>query len=239
MSSSDVSSFFSPHRVEALSDGVFAIVMTILVLELSVSGLAGTMTERLAEMWPHFYGYIVSFLVLGIYWIIHRYQFHFIRRSDGVMIWINILFLMTVALVPFSNSLLVYGEQASVIFYMGSSLVSMLLLYIFWWYATRNCRLVDSDIKQRSIDIIKKMLLIPIILIPVIIGSSFFSVALSIEIMVLLFVFYILLTALVGSHLESSKKVERTRLYVLIVVFFVLWLIISRMEWLSNLIFAS
>ncbi len=100
-----------PNRMEALSDGVFAIVMTLLVIELSVPLIsklkaAEELGGMLTEMWPKFLAFAVSFLVLGILWSIHHFQFHFIKRSNGMFTWINILFLLSVALIPFSTALI-------------------------------------------------------------------------------------------------------------------------------------
>ena len=101
----------SPHRLESLTDAVFAIVMTILVLELSVPAIAegsahAGLWSRLIDMWPKFLSYGVTFLMLGFMWIFHHRQFSHIRRLDNVFAWINIFALMFVALLPFSTSLL-------------------------------------------------------------------------------------------------------------------------------------
>ena len=101
----------SPNRIEALTDGVFAIVMTLLVLELSVPAIAGgsaeaELTTRLFEMWPKFVSYTVTFVMLGFMWSIHHYQFDRIKSADSVLVWLNIVFLMLISLLPFSTSLL-------------------------------------------------------------------------------------------------------------------------------------
>ena len=79
-----------------------------------------------------FNNYIFSFFFLGFWWIFHHYLFHYIKRTDGVMIWINILFLMTVSLIPFGNSLLSYysTEQIIAILYPSIGATSFLLFYI-------------------------------------------------------------------------------------------------------------
>ncbi len=100
----------SPGRLLALADGVFAIAMTLLVLELGVEGIAKTannaeVVHGLLEMWPKFLIYGLSFLILGIFRVIHQSIFDAIKRYDTTLIWLNILFLMFVALVPFSTAL--------------------------------------------------------------------------------------------------------------------------------------
>ena len=82
------------QRVEALTDGVFAIVMTLLVLELSIPVISGTsagtlLTHRLIEMWPKYLSYVVSFLVLGLWWLYHHGVFENINRVDGRLLYYN------------------------------------------------------------------------------------------------------------------------------------------------------
>ena len=79
-----------PARIEALSDGVFAIVMTLLVIELSVPLVsklkaAEELGGMLFEMWPKFFAFVISFLVLGIVWFTHHSQFHYAKRSNGTI----------------------------------------------------------------------------------------------------------------------------------------------------------
>lgn len=140
-------------RLEALADGVLAIAMTLLVIEIQVPEVAKTLsdaelTTNIVEMWPRFLIYGLSFLILGIFWLYHNLIFQMIKRSNSTLVWLNILFLMFVALIPFSTSL--FGEygaaQISALFYG----INMLLLFDTSWailhYATRGQRLVDGDI---------------------------------------------------------------------------------------------
>jgi uncharacterized membrane protein len=230
MTPRDTTPILSPTRIVALTDGLFAIVMTILVLELSLSVRthalteSGTAIQLLQDMWPDFNNYIFSFFFLGFWWIFHHYLFHYIKRTDGVMIWINILFLMTVSLIPFGNSLASYysAEQIIAILYPSIGATSFLLLYILWWYATRNRQFVDGNIKQRTIDIMKKMLFIATIIPLIGIIISFFSVSLSWRILSLFALFMILLTAIGSNYLESSRRMNRKTLFILILIYFIL-----------------
>ncbi len=142
----------SPQRLVALGDGVFAIVMTLLVFQLGVPLAAevrgdGELSSQLVEMWPEFLIYGLSFLVLGVFWLIHHLVFDVIERYDTTLIWLNIVFLMFAALIPFSSRLfgehgatsvtaLVYGINMLVVFAMGWAIFS---------YATRRERLVAND----------------------------------------------------------------------------------------------
>lgn len=151
----------SKNRIEALTDAVFAVVMTLLVLDISVPqisshyaaagdvAIGAELLKRLFDLWPKILSFGISFILLAIYWMAHHRQFHYIKHSDRTLIWINVIFLMATCLLPFSTSLLgEYGEQQiSIIIYGGNSIMISLLLCIQWWYATsRHSRLVDENL---------------------------------------------------------------------------------------------
>jgi len=191
-----------PDRLKALADGVFAIVMTLLVLELGVEEIAKTSVNKelihgLLEMWPKFAIYGLSFLILGVFWVMHHSIFDAIKRSDSTLSWINILFLMFVSLIPFSTLLvgrfgvnqitaLLYGVNMFLLFNLGLAL---------WSYATGKFRLVDSDLDPQLVKGGKYMgLVYAIIMIPAI-GTSFVNPVISFSIYSLIVIVFILSTA--------------------------------------------
>lgn len=149
---------FTPNRLEALTDAVFAIVMTLLVLEISIpvieeSVLQAELPRRLLELGPKLYSYVLSFIVLGLLWNLHHISFHSIKRCDAGLVWLNIIFLMFIALIPFSTSLIGdYGtEHISFAVYASNVLLAITMRLIIWTYATGKYRLVDSDIDPRVV----------------------------------------------------------------------------------------
>lgn len=112
----------SKKRIETLTDGLFAIVMTILVLELTVpiiseGDIEHELIEELYHMWPVFFSYMTSFVLLGFIWMNHDTQFHYIKRVDQGLLWIAILYLMVIAMIPFTTSLIgEYAEQRIPVF---------------------------------------------------------------------------------------------------------------------------
>jgi uncharacterized membrane protein len=142
----------SPERLRTLADGVFAIVMTLLVLELSVPVVKGLSSNRellhkLAEMWPEFLIYGLSFMILGIFWVIHYTIYVDIRQYDTTLVWLNILFLMFVSLIPFSTALV--GKNGFMKLTAIIYGVNMLLLFNLGWatfaFITGKRRLVAED----------------------------------------------------------------------------------------------
>jgi len=176
----------SKARIEALTDGVFAIVMTLLVLDIVVPHLSHSeasteLVKRLLGLWPTFLGYASSFIILGFFWIGHDSQFHYIKRVNRTLLWITIFYLMFIALIPFSTSLLgVYqDQQISVIIYGANLTISLCWNYLHWWYATKDHRSVDSDLDPILITVLSRRYLVGIIIFLVAIAISFVNIHLS------------------------------------------------------------
>ena len=111
-------------RLEAFSDGVIAIIVTIMVLELKVPH--GADPASLIGVWPVFLSYVLSFLVVAIYWVNHHNLFHNIRRVDTALLWSNIFWLFCISLIPFATAYM--GENrfspSSAALYAGSLLLA-------------------------------------------------------------------------------------------------------------------
>lgn len=144
------------HRIEALSDGIFAFAMTLLVLTLTIPDGQSTnigLQALLSGQVHKFINYFFSFLVLAIFWVVHHQQFHWIRRADPKLLWINIISLMLVALVPFSTDIAgdFVGRVTAEVFFAGNIMALGLLFLANWAYATHNHQLVDSSMDRETI----------------------------------------------------------------------------------------
>jgi uncharacterized membrane protein len=142
------------NRLESLADGLFAIVMTLLVLELSVPVITGSsvsseLTGKLIELWPKALTYILSFILLGLVWGDHHAMFHYVVRSDGKLAWMNIILLMFVALVPFSTSLLgnYSGTRVAAVIYGINFMIILGMHWLTWRYINRESTLTDKAIE--------------------------------------------------------------------------------------------
>ena len=93
---------FSPARLEAISDGVIAVAITIMVLALTPPREATP--AALMALWPQFTGYVVSFFFVATYWVNHRYLFRHLRRVDEAVLWTNMALLFLISLIPFSTA---------------------------------------------------------------------------------------------------------------------------------------
>jgi len=140
------------QRIEALSDGVFSIAMTILVLGLTIPFLEAVHTEgdlglQLLSMAPKLLVYFMSFITLGLFWTGQTVQYTHITKSDRHLNWITIFYLMFIVLIPFSTVLL--GEyitfKLAIGVYCFNMLLLALILYMHWQYAFKS-NLVSRDI---------------------------------------------------------------------------------------------
>ena len=148
-------------RIEAFSDGVFAIAATLLVLEISVGSTPGAqLGHELVTIWPSYLAYVTSFLTIGIIWINHHHNMRVIDRADRTFMFVNLLLLLDIAFIPFPTKLVAdylnqAGERLAVIAYAMTLLV-MAALYTIWWrYARTGRRLIApsaSEAELRAID---------------------------------------------------------------------------------------
>jgi len=140
-----------PNRIEALADGIFAVAMTILVLELHVPDLGleasdARLLSALETLAPKAFSFASGFVILGTFWIGHRYQFHYIRCSDRAILWINLVFLLAISFLPFVVALIgTYGGmRVSCILYGATLFVAMTCLLVQWLYAAGPSRRLVS-----------------------------------------------------------------------------------------------
>ncbi|MBV9272177.1 MAG: DUF1211 domain-containing protein [Candidatus Eremiobacteraeota bacterium] len=142
------------QRFEAFSDGVFAIVATLLVLDIRVPVLrtmdSPSLWRALFELWPTYLAYVTSFLVVGIYWLNHHSVSHHVRTFDRRLAWQNLLFLMALAFIPFPTAVMAqYGEvPAAVLFYGFVLLLCALFGNAMWLYIIRSGYLDDGITRQ-------------------------------------------------------------------------------------------
>lgn len=95
----------STDRLESFSDGVLAVAITLLSLDLAVSGPGhGTLAHQLGQRWPSFASYVVSFLVVGIIWVNHHSLFSNLEKIDRVVLFLNLLLLLFVVAIPFATA---------------------------------------------------------------------------------------------------------------------------------------
>jgi uncharacterized membrane protein len=144
------------ERLIFFSDAVFAIAITILVLDIRLPAGADSANDRqllilLTGLWHRYLAYIISFLVIGLYWISHHRKFLLIKRFDNLLLSLNLLLLMVIAFIPFPTAVISENENlVATIFYALVMALAGLLLAILWWHAARNHNLIDPHLDRQQ-----------------------------------------------------------------------------------------
>jgi uncharacterized membrane protein len=145
------------QRLFAFSDGVFAIAITLLALDLKLPILPDDQAARLPQavlsQTPSFLSYGISFIVTGAYWNAHHRIFRFISRYDTWLLWLNILFLMTLCFLPFPTLLINrYPNQVfATIFYAATVAGIGLMMNLLWCYAAVGHRLLGDHVHRDQV----------------------------------------------------------------------------------------
>jgi len=139
---------FQLERLILFSDAVFAIAITLLVIEIKIPEIhekpvtENAVLHKLAELIPKFVGFLVSFLLIGQYWIVHHRMFSFVINFTDRLIWLNILFLFAIALMPFSTGFyseyVLRGVVTPVIFYTANIALLGLANFLMWRYLSNQ-----------------------------------------------------------------------------------------------------
>jgi len=152
------------QRLEAFSDGVFAIAVTLLVLDLAVpAGSQRDLLRAFATQWPSYLAYVVSFATIGAVWLGHSQITEYLERADGTLMRLNLLLLLFVSLLPFPTRLIAQNiaaedrERVAVTIYGITLLLTTGLLSLLWWYALR-AHLVRPDAKDKELTILTQRL---------------------------------------------------------------------------------
>ena len=147
-------------RLEAFSDGVFAIAITLLIFGIKVPvvagpDLSGELKHQLIALWPSYLSFVVSFANISVFWIGHHHMFRMISRPNRTLLWLNNLFLMCVSFIPFPASLisLYGGERVALVIYCGSIMITGIAFYSLWTYASTRRRLLYSYVPPHVVKV--------------------------------------------------------------------------------------
>src|SRR5215813_518087 len=170
-------------RVEAFSDGVFAIAITLLILEIKVPGAEqGSLRAALLRQWPSYLAFLLSFAYIGVMWMNHHRMFTHIRRSNDTLLVLNLLLLLGVTSVPFPTAVLAANlgtpeQRTAAIFYNAVYVVIAIFFNVIWRYAVRH-KLLDDSTEQAAGSIARQYAVGPITYL-VCLGLAWVSVPIS------------------------------------------------------------
>lgn len=141
------------ERLIFLTDGVYAIALTLLAVELVLPESAmdlhdNHLLKSLLESWPKVLAFLTSFAIIANFWVGHNVLFQHLRRLDGGLMWLALLQLLCIAFIPFPTSVIGthIADPVAQQFYFATLLVSGLVMAVLWWYMTSRRRLLKPDL---------------------------------------------------------------------------------------------
>jgi TMEM175 potassium channel family protein len=195
-------------RVEAFSDGVFAIAITLLILEIKIPGAgSGALAADLLGQWPSYLSFLISFAFIGIMWINHHRLFTHIGRCDDVLLVLNLLLLLGVVVVPFPTAVLAMhlgrpDQRAALILYNSTYIFIAVAFNLLWRYASSGKRhLLAGDVDAASVQRISRQYAFGPVWYLVCLALSWVSAAASLALNFALACFFAL-----PPHLAVSKR---------------------------------
>jgi len=198
------------NRIEALTDGIFAVAMTLLVLDIKPPvhlrfETSEALIDHLSVLEHSFVMYAISFVVLAMFWLGHHLQFHFVRHVDRQLLWINLVFLLLAVVVPFSTNLVGdHGHlQLPVVLYAVNLLVLTLLLFLQLRHLAARPHLIAPDLTPEAIAHLHRQLLLFGVVPVVSIAASFYSPRLGMYLYALLAV-----PAFLPGRIDRLARVE-------------------------------
>jgi TMEM175 potassium channel family protein len=145
-------------RLETFSDGVFAIAITLLVLEFSVDTATHDLGAQMLHIWPSYLAYVTSFLTIGVIWVNHHVLFDLIDHVDRTLLFLNTLLLLVVAFTPFPTRLIAeflrepQNEETAALVYGVTFVVMSVMFQLLWRWMSTGRRLIRPDVPQAVID---------------------------------------------------------------------------------------
>jgi TMEM175 potassium channel family protein len=183
-------------RIEAFSDGVFAIAITLLILEMKVPSEHVSLAGALLRQWPSYLAFLLSFFYIGIMWMNHHRMFTHIRRSSDTLLLLNLLLLLGVTVVPFPTAVLATHlgtpeQRTAAVFYNGVYVVIAIFFNLLWRYSVSR-RLVDHAISGAAAANISRQYSVGPIIYLICLGLAFVDVRVSLAVNVGLAIFFAL-----------------------------------------------
>jgi uncharacterized membrane protein len=200
---------FTVERVSALSDGIFAVAITLLVLSIALPTIHGRVTEAkmahgLAQVWPHFFAYGLSFIIIGMFWVSHHALFSAIQKVDKTLIWLNMFYLLLIVFMPYpTNVLALFGDtMVATVLYASILAGAAILQAVMGFYAVHNHRLVDDNLDEKEANnYVRHSLLTAAVFLVSIVISQWSPVAAQ-------YFWIVLFLMPIVEHLMSRKKSE-------------------------------
>lgn len=195
-------------RLEAFSDGVFAVAITLLILDVRPEGDGLTGWQMLTHDWHKILVYLLSFVIVGVYWVAHHHMMHFITGTDRTLLWLNLLLLLAIVFVPYVAAMLSASHaDASAIRIYGSTLIlTNLAGTALWSYATWNRRLVHATMPTAFVRFVLMIHTAPVLVYGLAIALASWHRSMSFVLFTLVPAFFILPNPWLQRHIRHASE---------------------------------
>jgi uncharacterized membrane protein len=191
------------NRLEAFSDGVFAVAITLLILNIQPPSLSTpelltdpALREFIGKQWPMLLAFVTSFFTIGIMWINHHRLFTHIKRTDNTLLLLNLLLLLIIVFIPFPTALVaqqyaVHPEMHfAAVVYSGTNVILAICFNLLWRYASYHNRLLGKDANTRAVMAINRQYLFGPLLYLIAFGLAWINTPFSIIFLLILALFF-------------------------------------------------
>jgi uncharacterized membrane protein len=200
------------NRLEAFSDGVFAIVITLLILDVRFPADKPLTLETLLDVAPHVLAFVLSFVIVGVYWVSHHNMLHFIKQVDRQLLWLNLVLLLIVVFIPFPAALLgQHPDSALAITLYGGNLILVNAAgTAMWLYAMSHPNLAVNGVAPALPRFVAKLHSAPILVYGAAIALAHWYVPLSLVLFAAVPAFFILPNPFVDRRLLRAMGHHKT-----------------------------
>ena len=204
-------------RLEAFSDGVFAVAITLLILNIQpphdfpLDDL--TLLSKLLDQWPNYLAFVASFATIGVMWVNHHRLFTHIKHTDNALLGLNLLLLLVIVFIPFPTALLaqyaVYPDKhVAALLYTGTSVIMAICFYLLWRYASYHNRLLDKKADPHAVKAITNQYRFGPLVYLIVFAVAWFSAPVSIALILLLALYFALPSRRPRPQPENEPRLE-------------------------------
>jgi uncharacterized membrane protein len=199
------------NRLEAFSDGVFAIVITLLILDVRFPASGTSTLQGLHDMLPQVLSFVLSFVIVGVYWVSHHNMFHYIRVADRRLLWLNLALLLVVVFVPFPAALLGQrpGDPVAVMLYGANLALVNAVGTLLWIYASSRRELREPQLTDELARLVVKVHAGPILAYGIGIFIASYATRVSLLLYALVPAFFILPNPWLDRKLAATASTVR------------------------------
>jgi uncharacterized membrane protein len=200
-------------RLEAFSDCVFAVAITLLILDVRPEGNGLSGWEMLLHDWHKIMVYLLSFVMVGVYWVSHHHMMHFVRAADRAFLWINLSLLLLIVFIPYVAALLSasHADPSAIRIYGATFILTNLTGTALWGYATKNHRLVNPAMPSSFAGFVLGIHSVPVLIYGVAIAIASWNSSISLILFALVPAFFILPNPWLEKRIRQASKLLHMR----------------------------